>query len=460
MDDYGFISDVDNEGAGGLMRNSYLQWQSRFSGFYILGWILKIWGHASNLIGYTILMLLLGYVTFHYALRNMTKLCHSWLLWGGTIIVTNISIMAYFEMSTFYWVCCALYTLSTYAAIALITAIFFDKGKLWARWLVVVISSLYICGGAENFTPIVIATLGIILLYQMWASRTWVFWKTQEQRMMLVSLAILMIGFVAVISGPGTRARIANSENNVMSEHFAIVPYMVQLAKASAIFYMRLLSRGLYYVLLFPVGMLIGKALRETGFMLNVKPSKAVILSSIAALFAIELSVAASVFGMGWYAPLRAYCFVSFIAAALVIYWGVLAGVSAKNSHVIGWCAVFVHLVIAGMSINFYKTDQPMVADVHQQIKDMYVQIRTYQESGKTEPLVLDPIQYPYVPNTYAILRNTMNRIRGKSAAHVSEPAEFFPYVPLTLSSDPRDFRNNGIRQWSKANFDLVVDEN
>ena len=142
LDDYGFVAEVDRGGAYGLMKSAYFGLQSRFSAFYILGWILKIWGHASNLIGYTILLLVLGYGTLYYALRNITQLTNKWLLFGSAILITNVSIMAYFEMSTFYWVCCAVYTLSTYAAIALFTAIFFSNGKLWARWLIVVFCSL------------------------------------------------------------------------------------------------------------------------------------------------------------------------------------------------------------------------------------------------------------------------------------------------------------------------------
>ena len=456
LDDYGFVADVDEGGAFGLMRNAYLYWQCRFSGFYVLGWLMKIWGHSANLVGYTIFMLLLGYASIYYALKNVVKIQDKWLLFGISALVTNVSIMAYLEMSTFYWMCCALYTLSVYAAIALVIAIFYDKGTLWKRWLIVTICSLYLCGGAENFTPIVIALLGLVLLYQMTALRTWVFWKNTEQKMMLVSMAILVIGFVAVIAGPGTKSNPDGRGSNGFMTHFVLIPYMVQLTKASVIFYMRLLSRGLYYVLLFPLGWLLGVKMKDANNTVTLEIGRALFFSVIIFFCAIELSIAASVFGMGWYAPLRSYSFVSFLVAVLVMYWGVICGLNHNGRKIGIICVIVTNLTLAGISVYFSRAEQPMVADIHAQIENIHAQIIAHKQSNSTEPFTVKAVEYPYIPNTYAIMRTTVNRSLGKQSVQIADPSLYFPYERFSLTMDPENWKNKGLQQYHCAKFDII----
>lgn len=451
LDDYSFISDVDNGGAWGLTKHAYLNWQSRFTTFYVVGWIYEIWGHASNLIGYTILLLVLGYGTIYYALRNITKNDDRWLLAGSSILITNVAIMAYLELSTFYWVCCALYTLSTYAAIILITAIFYSKGELWARWLAVILSSLYLCGGAENFTPLLIAVLGVILLIQMIQSRIWIFWKTQEQRMMITSLLILFIGFIAVIKGPGTSIRAVGDNPAGFMEHFELVLYIQKFVAASVVFAMRVVSRGLYYLLLFPIGVLIGKQMEETKSAIW----KPLLISLLIVVAIIELSLAASVYGMGWYASLRAYSFVSFMIAAMVIYWGMLMGRKYRGNTAVIMATISATIILA-MSIYFTRTEYPLVKNYHEQIVRCNSTIQSHVQSGSSDPLVLEEIPYPVVPNSYAILRASISKCIGKSISSVPTPSTYFPYEQYRLSTDPERWENMSVKKCFKADFDII----
>jgi len=454
LDDYGFVAEVDRGGAYGLMHAAYYGWQCRFSGFYVLGWIFKVWGHASNLIGYTILLLLLGYGAIYYALKNITRIENKFILFGSAVLITNISVMAYFEMSTFYWVCCAVYTLSTYAAIALFTAIFFNNGTLWTRWLIVVLCSLYISGGAENFTPVVIATLGLVLLYQMISNRTWRFGTNPQQQMIVASLMILCVGFLAVLLGPGTHSR--ETGMNGFAGNFAIIPYFVKLASALAVFTMRLLSRSLYYILLLPIGFIIGKNMKYSTQYSNWK---LVLLSLGVVLGVIVLSVAASVYGMGWYSPLRSYSFVSFILSSVVIYWGILIGRHYNKSR-IERSMLITCLIVAAMSIYFYRTEQPLVADIHTQIGIRHNQICAANQMNRTEPLIIEKIEYPHIPNTYAILRKTINTIRGNGNAIISAPNEYFPYERYALSKDSNNWKNQQVEQYYNAQFNIIGWEN
>lgn len=454
LDDYGFVAEVDRGGAWGLMSNAYFDWQSRFSAFYVLGWILELWGHASNLIGYTVLLLVLGYAALYYALRYITAIQPKWLLCAVAMLITNVSVMAYFEISTFYWLCCALYTLSTYAAIVLFTAIFFSQGRLWARWLVVILCSLYLCGGAENFTPIIIAAFALALLYQMPANHTWRFWLTQQQRMMLVSLIILCVGFVLVITGPGTSSRATGGEMNGYMSHFAIIPYLSNLLKASAIFSMRLFSRILYFILLLPIGWLIGSLFPAAKTRDSI--GLPLLLSLACVLGILLISIAAPVFGMGWYSPLRSYSFVAFVVSALFIYWGTLMGQLFTKMHTARIALILSCVLISGFSIYSFRSEKSMVADYCAQIHNCHALIAEQMQLNRTEPLQIPRVTHPEIPNSYAIMRMSINHMKGNKLPSIADPATYFPYEQFCLTTDSNDWRNQGIKHYHNAQFDIL----
>lgn len=450
LDDYCWVTNVNQAGPLGFVRDM-AAWQNRFSSLFVSGCIIAIWGHASNLIGYTILLLILGYASIYYALRYIIKDANKWLLVGITILITNVSIMAYFELSTFYWVCCSGYTLSTYATIALFTAILLSDGKRWARWIVVILSSLYLCGGAENFTPALIAIMGLWILYTMIHSRSWKFWISDKQQMMVVSLLMLCVGFVIVVFGEGTKTRALTEASNGFMGNFDLIPYTKCLIKSSVIFMMRLGSRGLYYLLLFPFGLWIGSKLKDQELH---SIWKHIVLSTGIAFLAILISIASAVYGMGWYASLRAYSFVSFGMAALIIYWGIAIGRKYKrcyNSYVL-----VATLAVSAISISFYRTDQPLAKAYHDQIMDCHKNIEEQVRLGRTEPLIIDAIPYPTRPNTYAILRRTINKCMGKKSAKVSEPSHYFPYERYALSIDPNDWKNVAIQRYFNTPFIII----
>lgn len=450
LDDYGFVADVDQNGAWGLMVDIF-GWQSRFSAFYVLGWIFKIWGHASNLIGYTLLLLILGYCVIYYALHSITRIPHHWLLIGLSVIITNVSIMSYFELSTFYWLCCAVYTLSSYAAITLITAIFFSQGKKWLRWLLVISSSLYICGGAENFTPVVIAGLGLVLVSQMITARSWSFWKTNQQQMILCSLLILIIGFFVVITGSGTSKRAQLFDSLGFMGHFELLPYLTALVKSSLVFLTRLLSRSLYFLVLFPIGVFVGTQMKESSNKISLK----ILMSAVIVLGIILLSNAASVYGIGWYAPLRAYSFVSFVISAVVLYWGILVGPRARNSVVMGLFIASL-MAIAAISVYSAKTEYPMVKEYRTLIQNTDALIKEQVQSGRSETLIVEEITVPSIPNSYAILRSAMNCFAGKTDKSIAEPNTFFPYERFELSIDPSNWKNKDLQNYYNAQFEIV----
>ena len=217
---------------------------------------------------------------------------------------------------------------------------------------------------------------------------------------------------------------------------------------------LRLLSRGLYYVLLIPVGVWIGHQMRG---ILRVDGICIRMVSAIAvAMGRILLSIAAPVFGMGWYAPPRAYCFVSFVLVALVIYCAALVGMKVASERKVQACNIVAFVVIAAMSITFMRVEQPMAADYHAQVAACNAQIQKQAELNRTAPLYVETVTHPTIPNSYALMRKGISRLMGKKIMSIAEPSTYFPYEQYSLSVDSGNWKNMDMMRYHKAQFNII----
>ena len=214
---------------------------------------------------------------------------------------------------------------------------------------------------------------------------------------------------------------------------------------------MRLLSKGLYYLLLIPFGLWIGRAMPES----KEKIWKRIIISCVIVFGLIELSIAAPVVGMGWYAPLRSYSFVSFMMAALIIHCGALIGQKYRSDCAI-WLSAISAIIIISMSLYYMRTEYPMVKKTHAQIVQRNNAIQEHVVSGSKEPIVLDSIYYPVKPNAYAILRSAINKCLGQQSSHVALPSVYYPYEFYDITKDPSHWKNQALKKYFKAEFDIV----
>ena len=180
-----------------------------------------------------------------------------------------------------------------------------------------------------------------------------------------------------------------------------------------------------------------------------------VLITFVIAVSLIELSIAASVFGVGWYASLRSYSFVSFLLASLITYWGALVG-RKYRSYGLKWITVLAAVFITAISIRFVKTEYPVVKDYHAQIAQRNAEIQEHVVSGSAEPLELSPIPYPSMPNTYAIMRYAVNSCFGKTKPHIAEPSTYFPYEKYGLTKNPMNWKNQVLAEYFKADFDII----
>lgn len=461
LDDYGYIYMVEEKGVWGMMVAAYKGWQCRFSTFLVNGTIMLLFGRAKNLIWVTLLMLIVGWCLterlLYGAFRKYGITLPRMQLMGLVVLTTNVGVMAYLEPATFYWLSALNYTLSVWMTMLLVYMLFYSEARVWLRWIGVIGASLYISGTAENYTPLAILVLGIVWLIRMIRQRKEEPWKDKVNLMLFVSLLVLGVGFLVMLLGPGNSKRLGNGDEGEMAIHgLTIGGLLMTTAKASAILMLRLLSRFYYYLLLLPVfweiGANYGKHVEYR------KPFLGIMGTSALLVLFIVITVGACVVGMGWYAPPRAFSYMSFVLMAVGVYMALRTGAKTlKKRHAL-WLSSVSCLVLSIIVLVMFVRDYPMAKSYHDYVveRNTEIEVRVARQDlaeGSQEPFVCQPFDKKWRPTSYSTLRNAINVCLGK-------PRRFYePQMLLMeseLGSSPDDWRNLDVKNYFHADFDIV----
>lgn len=463
LDDYGFIVSVENYGLWHLIKTMYLTWQCRFSTFFVNGLIWIIFGRAGNLIGVTIIMLCAGWLSVALLLKGMAT-HYKWqvpipMRWQLAILTTNVGIMAFIEPSTFYWLCALNYTIAIWATIFLVYFIFYSTAPQWVTWIGAIVSSLYISGSAENYAPLVILVLGIILLIRFVQHKNWKWWKNDTNHILFVSLIVLFVGFLVMLFGPGNKVRLASDGgSSEIIGNMQLSSLIVRTIKASVILGFRFVSRSLYYIALLPLFIWWGSHIKHTTNYKAFSWREFSVLSVGLILF-IVISVAVCVFGVSWhwYAPPRAYCFMSFVIVAIVAYIGIRIGMTLNKDKYSALLSLSSSVLLIVFFCYCLITDVPVLKDYNHYVVSRNQQIEKL--AGLSTPLekptsfICEPYCHHWNSTTYATMRNFVYKCLGKTRRF------YEPQVLLMvseLSENPSDFKNRGLQEYYHADFNIV----
>lgn len=460
LDDYGFAVDLSHMTPWQWMERQYMTWQGRFSTFLVSGYIFEVWGRSTSLFSWTIIHLLLGYAVTYLYIRDVLKVKDVVNRCAIAILVSNITIMSVFDISTFYWLCCAGYFLVIYATLMLFYVLFVSKWEGWINTVVALLCALYICGSAENYTPLVLMILGIIWLVNIIKDTKRSSFKEafSKQWLLFTVCAILGIGFIAMVAAPGNKVRMAQENGDMVGfmHQFNLVMFIKKTIIANVIFMLRVISRSFYWIGGGPLFMYVGKQCRDNEVkILQVKLWKGIGVATLVLLGFIFVAITACVYGLGYYPPLRSMSFISYAIMIYLAYVGCLIGhkMAYKKGQIVnGLVTVCAVCWIAFAGYETYR-EYPEAKRYYDYVMQRNEQIQQLAEAGSTETLYVDGFVWPEWQNTYSYLRTAINRCVGSKKV-VNEP--YFPYMVTGLDkNDPECFKNKDIRDYYQAQFDI-----
>ena len=461
LDDYGFAVDLSNMSPWGWMKHQYLTWQGRFSTFLVNGYIFEIWGRSTSLFSWTIIHLLLGYAVAYLYMRDVLKVKNVVNRCALAVLISNITIMSVFEISTFYWLCCAGYFLVIYATLLLFYVLFASKWKVWVNAIIAIFSALYISGSAENYAPLVLMILGIIwLVFLIRDTKLSSFKEAFDKHLLLfIICAILGIGFIAMVVAPGNKVRMAQENGEMVGfmHQFNLVLFIKKTIIANVIFMLRVISRSFYWIGALPIFMYIGKLQQKNkAEILQVKLWKGIGVATLVLLGFIFVAITACVYGLGYYPPLRSMSFVSYAIMVYLAYVGCLIGYKMEDKK--GWILNGLVAISAVCWIAFagYETcrEYPEVKRYNDYVTQRNEKIQQLVAEGNTETYYVESFEWPDWRNTYSYLRTAINKCVGSKKV-VNEP--YFPYMISKFDKEnPEDFKSKDVQKYYNAQFAIL----
>ena len=450
LDDYGCVADVDEMGMFGYVQNMYMTWQGRWSAFLVDAIYYKIWGHASNLVTFTMFQLAIGYATVYYLLRKIILEQSKIILASVSILFVNLSILALQEISTFYWLCCPHYIICVWAFIWLCYLLFLIKDYRWWHIISIVLLSLYLSGIAETFTPLVIMVLGIKWLFNIFQEKRYNFVQQSNDRYLTISLLVLVAGFLIMVLAPGNATRVDSMSNNSFIGHFALSSFLFKWAKATAILFLRFISKSLYYIAIGIIAMWMGyKHQNNPQLSAIVLDAKKAIYLSIALVLFFLIAVAPCVYAMGWYAPPRSFSYMSFVFAFYAVWIGLSIGYQIKKGILVESAVILASALISVFAVVWSIQEQPALSAYYSWVADCQNDIREKVQNGDNTPYVIRNHVFPSKLNTYS----RMCRMVGKNRVEYQ-----YPYMIFEVDNDPSHWKNQGLNQYYHANFIIIAE--
>ena len=267
------------------------------------------------------------------------------------------------------------------------------------------------------------------------------------------------IGFLVMLMGPGNNNRLGGDEGGDMAfSGMSLGILLLTTVKASCILALRFFSKSYYFLLALPIYIGLGLSCEEGTLRKRMSIQRTICVIGLLILF-FFVAVLGCVVGVGWYAPPRSFCYMSFVIITVCALLGVCWGVAMPRkwaSWVLPSIAVAaVSCVIVVMCIR----DMPVAKSYHDYVVNRNAQIEVWGAGRSTEatthsdPFVCEPWGQRWRPTNYASLRNLINECAGKQRRYY-EPQMLL--MESELASDPNDWRNIGLKTYFHADFDIV----
>jgi len=459
VDDYLFAAHVEKGGIIGFVVDMYNTWQGRFGSFLMSSVFLKLSTHLSNLLLITIIQLLLGYTCFYLFIRLFFKKHKPWLLWLISVFVINISLMSLFEISTFYWLCASTYILLIFLTFLLVWFIFNPNIKNYFAYTSILVLSILIGGGAETYTPLVIMVLGIIGIFRFLKQGYRNFFSGEINIRLSITVILLGVFFIIMLIAPGNKVRM----NYVVTELHFIHPtgfaMILKTFRAMINLLFLLASKGIYYIIVFPVFFWLGSKVEKTPLDVSIFGKKNMIGKislSILILFAfLWISLLPGVYAINDLMPQRSLCYVSFTMILFFAYWGVVFGMNFPMKRNMETVLVSVFILVIGMSAYFSIVDIQKCKKYNTDISIREKHLLYLQSDGFKGIALVKPI---YIGGTLSGYSKLWNLVVGNYKTEKKISQIYFPYEQFSLSTNAKEWRNQGFKDYLKLDFDVVCD--
>jgi len=379
-----------------------------------------------------------------YSLCKLARIKLSFFVASIVALFYNIFVLTNIDFAVFNWLCALSYYILVPAMLALLALLLSNKKSI-IEYIAIVVISIFLGGGQESFTPIVLAVLFSIMFFHLYKNNYNIgeTLKSYIVIKLISSVIIMLVLFAIVIIAPGNYNRLGMDE---FSTPKSILEYISGFINAITMFMYYIVFYVPYY---FVLALIIFKQTHNKYNSCKLIQKDYFIASVVIFAVYMTLAVIPSVYLWGGFGIQRNYTHLVFVTMLFIIYWlqFLFFKLIKINQKAINFSTLLGTLILLGiMTINIFidtKSAKKYAIDVDKRI-DLVLH---YNKSGSTKNLALDTLSVPYTIDVKYILFKAL----GKK----SNPNPVLYYISDT-SDNPNEYAYH-FRKYYKLNFDIVI---
>lgn len=222
LDDLIFLMSLQNTSVIDFVVERYVNWQGRFTSFFLSGLCLKSYILLGTLLPFTILMFIVNISLWSSAIRMMFDLSYVKSIPYG-LILHGLFYLTMFDPSSYFLICTKPYifiiSCSVYGFVKLIKQ---RDGNVW-DYIAVVFTYIFIGASYEIYAPIVLLFIGCAILYLWKKNRFSISQLFKVYPLLMTAFGVAGISFAIMLVAPGNWVRVDNMESGSIDNFYVYV---------------------------------------------------------------------------------------------------------------------------------------------------------------------------------------------------------------------------------------------
>ena len=443
-DDLNFLCKMREISIKEYVLDMYFSRSGRFVAYAINGIVFTLINYIKFYWVFPILFWLLGVVLSVYGILKLANLKQNFEHINLIILIYNVFVLTNIDFAVFNWLCALSYYILAPAMLSLI-ALLLKENSNFRQILSIIFLSIFIGGGHEAFTPIVlivVLTIIIFILYKnkfsfLNALNSLIFKKS------VIAFVIMFAFLLLVLLAPGNYKRLEMDE---FKSPDGFLNYIKGFSQATTMFFYYLFFYLPYYLI---IAFFAANSLKIETNLVLIKASKNINKFILMYVIYLILSIFPSVYLWGGFGIQRNYTHLVYISILFFIYFFICLFIKFKDYYknklqLFSFSGLIILSVI--MIINIFLDFK--TAKYYADAVDKRVELALNRKKIiSTAPLIVKSLPAPNTLDTKYILL----KLIGKK----SNPKPLLYYVSDvdTISGE----YNEHFKNYYQLNFDLVL---
>ena len=444
-DDWAFLNRIDNIGIFGFIKDSYNNWQGRFSYYFIFSLFLKLYSYTQSTFLIILFLITIGVHSIFSLNKRLFKNFDKKTNITLALFIFNISILGALDFTSFFWICASAYYIIIYSTIYLIILLLSPKNFI--NFILLIFNSIIVGGGAESYSSFVILFLFLYFLYDI------IKWKRINSKVAL-TLIITSICFIIMLKAPGNiiRMNLYKQSNSVpLLLRNSIKPYS-QLS-------VYILPKYLLYIFSSLPFIIIGSKYKlHEKFNSRIFNLRTFFISFFLLLTFYYISILPGIYATSFLTPLRALNHLTLITIIFFSFWGYVYGnkfYTYKNYHL----DIISFILISYSFLNFFN-DIPRLYKYRESVENRIIQLKKINSTidiNSDTVILIKPLNVMKYKNLSSYIYCYFDKIRN---GNTKNNFDFFPVLEDEITNDPNDFRNLALKDHLNLKFKVIIKNN